>query len=72
MIYTFPAIKFIYTNTLAEQDDHIRSEFMEWMKATGEGELVFFLGRRLLWAALYFRLNYYSICSGDNKRGWDA
>lgn len=38
MIYTFPAIKFIHDNTLAEQDDHIRSEFLEWMKATGEGE----------------------------------
>jgi hypothetical protein len=38
MIYTFPAIKFIHDNTLAEQDDHIRSEFVEWMKATGEGE----------------------------------
>jgi hypothetical protein len=38
LIYTFPAIKFIHDNTLAEQDDHIRSEFVEWMRASGEGE----------------------------------
>jgi hypothetical protein len=38
LIYTFPAIKFIHDNTLEQQDDHIRSEFIEWVKAQGEGE----------------------------------
>ena len=37
-MYTFPRAKFADTNTLADQWEHIRSEFVEASKAEGLGE----------------------------------
>ena len=37
-MYAFPKSKFVDTNTLEEQEEHIRSEFVETQKAEGQGE----------------------------------